>query len=408
MDEFNKNLDEYRDKIPTFSFAMFRYKTSWCPKIGQKHDWAQWIYAHRLQDFRRPPDMYEYSSEDCSVIVHKDCSWENWRDGLYCKYSHTTFERLYHPSKFKLVPCEKKIWGRAEMWAFFHNPDEKIAVEAESENFFDPFHDNEDYECEGEYSPEMEEEYDNSEEKSHKSDQSNTNTNTNIISQELGENNSETVPPAKLSLSPSDKFPFEDDNEENAWANEEFGLENALKRTPSQTLNEDFEAKTAEHDPNYFPTPFEEEKSIPPEFESPTLSTKAKDQAREEKEVSSEIKSIVLGNDQQITTSKIVQNIMSEKPSTSKSKFFNVEETKDNDEDLINEIYQLDFEYSQPGKDNFNTYFNTFSPPEEQKSKKFNSSLFNSNIQEFSKEEQDKNGFSYNVSKNTENFKDKI
>jgi len=41
MDEFNKNLDEYRDKIPTFSFAMFRYKTSWCPKIGQKHDWAQ-------------------------------------------------------------------------------------------------------------------------------------------------------------------------------------------------------------------------------------------------------------------------------------------------------------------------------------------------------------------------------
>jgi len=273
------------------------------------------------------------------------------------------------------------------MWAFFHNPDEKIAVEAESENFFDPFHDNEDYECEGEYSPEMEEEYDNSEEKSHKSDQSNTNT--NIISQELGENNSETVPTAKLSLSPSDKFPFEDDNEENAWANEEFGLENALKRTPSQTLNEDFEAKTTEHDPNYFPTPFEEEKSIPPEFESPTLSTKAKDQAREEKEVSSE-------------------NIMSEKPSTSKSKFFNVEETKDNDEDLMNEIYQLDFEYSQPGKDNFNTYFNTFSPHEEQKSKEFNSSLFNSNIQEFSKEEQDKNGFSYNVSKNTENFKDKI
>jgi len=231
----------------------------------------------------------------------------------------------------------------------------------------------------------MEEEYDNSEEKSHKSDQSNTNT--NIISQELGENNSETVPTAKLSLSPSDKFPFEDDNEENAWANEEFGLENALKRTPSQTLNEDFEAKTTEHDPNYFPTPFEEEKSIPPEFESPTLSTKAKDQAREEKEVSSEIKSIVLGNDQQITTSKIVQNIMSEKPSTSKSKFFNVEETKDNDEDLMNEIYQLDFEYSQPGKDNFNTYFNTFSPHEEQKSKEFNSSLFNSNIQEFSKRE---------------------
>jgi len=118
MNDFNRNLEEYQEKLSTFSFAMFRYKTSWWPKITQKHDWAQWIYAHRLQDFRRPPDLYEYSPEDCWVIVHKDSSWESWRDGLFWKYSHTTFERLYHPSKFKWVPWEKKVWNRDEMCAF--------------------------------------------------------------------------------------------------------------------------------------------------------------------------------------------------------------------------------------------------------------------------------------------------
>ena len=41
MSEFNRNLEEYQDKLSTYAFAMFRYKTSWCPKIGQKHDWAQ-------------------------------------------------------------------------------------------------------------------------------------------------------------------------------------------------------------------------------------------------------------------------------------------------------------------------------------------------------------------------------
>lgn len=107
MEEFNRNLDEYKEKLSIYAFAMYRYKTSWWPKIGQKHDWAQWIYSHRLQDFRRPPDLYDYAAEDWTVIIHKDCSWESWKDGLNWKYSHTTFERLYHPNKFKVVPCEK-------------------------------------------------------------------------------------------------------------------------------------------------------------------------------------------------------------------------------------------------------------------------------------------------------------
>jgi len=52
--DFSRNLEKYQDKLSTFSFAMFRNKTSWWPKITQKHDLTQWIYEHRLQDFRRP------------------------------------------------------------------------------------------------------------------------------------------------------------------------------------------------------------------------------------------------------------------------------------------------------------------------------------------------------------------
>lgn len=238
MSEFNRNLEEYQSKLSTYAFAMFRYKTSWWPKITQKHDWAQWIYAHRLQDFRRPPDIYEYSSEDWTIIIHKDWSWEGWPDGLFWKYSHTTFERLYHPSKFKLVPWEKKVWNRDEMWAFYHKPEEKHKVEQESETFFDPLVEYE------------EEEFDQEEEalqelipepKEDLSNKSIPNTNTNIISELIVIDN-EPQPERKFSFPSSDKLLFEDCNEENMWANAKFELEAILQKTKSQTQKVDFEA----------------------------------------------------------------------------------------------------------------------------------------------------------------------
>ena len=320
MEEFNRNLDEYQAKLSTFEFAMFRYKTSWCPKIGQKHDWAQWIYAHRLQDFRRPPDYYEYLPEDCTCLVHKDCSWESWRDGLYCKYSHTTFERLYHPHKFKLVPWEKKVCTRAEMCAFYHKPEEKVHVEKESDQFVDPLA--EDY-PEGEYDQDYGEgEYDSAE-NSPRSNESNTNTNTNFISQESAENDSAAKPEAKFSIHSSDQFGFEEGSEDNVWANEEFGLEVALKKTHSQIQKEDFEAISKDQSPKTSPI---------------GLSPKKDDL------VSFEIKNIVLGNDQQIETQNLVQNIVSQAPSTGKSKFFDFkEEAKEAEDDLINNIFSMDY-----------------------------------------------------------------
>lgn len=340
MDEFNRNLEDYQEKLSTYAFAMFRYKTSWCPKIGQKHDWAQWIYAHRLQDFRRPPDYYDYTPDDCCVIIHKDCSWEACREGVHCKYSHTTFERLYHPSKFKLVPCEKKVCNRADMCAFYHNSEEKDNAEQESDQFYDPFA--EEYEEEAQ-NQEFEEECD-SEEKSHEEKHPITNTNTNNYSQESGESDSATKPETKFPLPSTDDFTFEEGNEENVWANEEFSLEAALQKTDSRTQKVEFEANSPDHDSwtRIFGSEEKEPFKIEDEVKVQTQVTCKQDQQNER--VMSEIKNIVLGNSQQMDTSKIVENIVSQAKCSSKSKFFDFrEEKKEPEEDLLNDILKMDY-----------------------------------------------------------------
>ena len=120
---FNFELEKYEKRLSQFQFYMFRYKTAWCPRIQNKHDWSQCIYAHRLQDFRRMPDKYHYKAEECQhvtllnggTVVSSRCaahssltgfSWENCSEGLHCQYSHSTFERLYHPQRYKIVCCE--------------------------------------------------------------------------------------------------------------------------------------------------------------------------------------------------------------------------------------------------------------------------------------------------------------
>lgn len=40
LPKFNKDLDEYETEMGEYSFFMYRYKTSWCPKLSKKHDWA--------------------------------------------------------------------------------------------------------------------------------------------------------------------------------------------------------------------------------------------------------------------------------------------------------------------------------------------------------------------------------
>ena len=39
---------------------MFYYKTAFCPFNLTKHDPSKCVYAHNWQDYRRPPNMYNY------------------------------------------------------------------------------------------------------------------------------------------------------------------------------------------------------------------------------------------------------------------------------------------------------------------------------------------------------------
>ncbi len=107
----------------TDAFFMYKYKTAYCPNIANKHDWTLCIYAHRFTDYRRPPDLFDYSPEECKKI---NLETGECPDGDNCKFSHSTAERLYHPLKYKTSPCDcfKKMMAtckRGQNCAFYHN-----------------------------------------------------------------------------------------------------------------------------------------------------------------------------------------------------------------------------------------------------------------------------------------------
>lgn len=85
-------------------FFMYRFKTQYCTQKNIKHDWAMCIFAHKPQDFRRPPDQYSNGPEDCKNIAED--AEENCPLGFKCKNAHSTYERLYHPLKYKTNPCD--------------------------------------------------------------------------------------------------------------------------------------------------------------------------------------------------------------------------------------------------------------------------------------------------------------
>ncbi len=85
-----------------FSFYMFKYKSCWCPSRKDSHDSKSCIYAHNMRDFRRPPEIFNYSAEECESISNNqqnnlEFTWEQCPNGLLCKKCHTAVEKLYHP-----------------------------------------------------------------------------------------------------------------------------------------------------------------------------------------------------------------------------------------------------------------------------------------------------------------------
>lgn len=73
--KFTQDLDQHEKAMSLEEFMIYSYKTSFCPYINKKHEWSECNYAHRQQDFRRPPHLYFYFLERCTY-VQDDGSWE--------------------------------------------------------------------------------------------------------------------------------------------------------------------------------------------------------------------------------------------------------------------------------------------------------------------------------------------
>lgn len=118
-------------------FMMYSYKTSFCPYISKKHEWHECNYAHKQQDFRRPPHQFFYSMQKCEY-VQEGGNWDNCPDYIDCPHAHTLIEQLYSPLNYKMKQCpdhqpENKFLckRRPELCCHSHSKDEKnAAIEA--------------------------------------------------------------------------------------------------------------------------------------------------------------------------------------------------------------------------------------------------------------------------------------
>ena len=131
-ERFRQDLEALKQK-DVLIFYMFWYKTSWC-KNKDAHDSKSCDYAHHTRDFRRPPEYFAYTAEDCPTLANS-LSWSKCKDGILCKKCHTTVERLYHPDKYKRVQCDKARCNNNPICAFFHEPAEKQLCSQKAKNF---------------------------------------------------------------------------------------------------------------------------------------------------------------------------------------------------------------------------------------------------------------------------------
>ena len=118
---FQKRLEIYLKTIEPVMFYIYRYKTSVCPNKSKDHDWNHCVYSHKPFDHRRAPDKYYYSPEKCKSYNSE--TGQGCHVG--CQFSHTTFERLYHPYQYKTNICQqfsdkKKSCQKSELCAFVH------------------------------------------------------------------------------------------------------------------------------------------------------------------------------------------------------------------------------------------------------------------------------------------------
>jgi hypothetical protein len=134
----NENLNTIYKTLEVFTFYMFRYKSCWCPNRKESHDSKSCIYAHHMRDFRRPPEIFKYSAEDCEFMSsspNSEYGWEQCPKGLLCNKCHTTVERLYHPDKYKRIYCDRSRCNKSEICAFYHTQQESRHAQKMTKNY---------------------------------------------------------------------------------------------------------------------------------------------------------------------------------------------------------------------------------------------------------------------------------
>lgn len=89
-------------------FYIFHFKTVWCPYTEKKHARDECVYAHNWQDFRRKPQKFPYSHEQCPQW-HSRTFIQVYGDGckneFLCPFSHGWKEQEYHPKNYKMNAC---------------------------------------------------------------------------------------------------------------------------------------------------------------------------------------------------------------------------------------------------------------------------------------------------------------
>ena len=62
-EEISVELIEYFER--DMDFYIFHFKTVWCPYSEKQHKRDACVYAHNWQDFRRKPNLFNYTKEPC-------------------------------------------------------------------------------------------------------------------------------------------------------------------------------------------------------------------------------------------------------------------------------------------------------------------------------------------------------
>ena len=126
------NLEELIEKLDKESFYMYRFKTEMCPNISIKHNYKDCLYFHSPKDYRRKPDFIRYYPENCSNGTNcpNNPDWD---------MSHSFFENLYHPLKYKVNYWDKIVhsaensilyWIRGDRCAFYHDESDRRKIAA--------------------------------------------------------------------------------------------------------------------------------------------------------------------------------------------------------------------------------------------------------------------------------------